>query len=275
MKPVILSPAFCAANGVVITKTEGDTITLGMLHPEDITLRARIEKIFPETVFVFVPLDNEPFNLILSRLYEEDETGMETANNDDDANSGETSIDKVVDDAPVINLLNSIFLEAISLRASDIHIESTSGESQVRYRIDGVLFLKRTITREKAVSVSTRLKLLANLNVLETRRPQDGHIDITTGTYALDVRISINPTIWGESIVLRLLNRSDKPLTLEALGFSDAHLVHIRKLLNITSGLVLVTGPTGSGKTTTPAFISCFMATSTLPSLVVPILPIQ
>jgi type II secretory ATPase GspE/PulE/Tfp pilus assembly ATPase PilB-like protein len=102
-------------------------------------------------------------------------------------------------------------------------------------------------------ALSTRLKLLSNLNVLETRRPQDGHIDITAERYSLDVRLSITPTIWGESIVLRLLNRAGAPLDLDTLGFSAKHRARLDAILGVPSGLVLVTGPTGSGKTTTLA----------------------
>ena len=99
------------------------------------------------------------------------------------------------------------------------------------------------------------MKILANLNALENRRPQDGHIDVRTDSYSLDVRISIIPTIWGESIVLRLLNRSDSPFSLDSLGFSQSHFNCLQDILHISSGLILVTGPTGSGKTTTLAAI--------------------
>jgi general secretion pathway protein E/type IV pilus assembly protein PilB len=111
----------------------------------------------------------------------------------------------------------------------------------------------RRITNERAIAVSARLKILANLNVLENRRPQDGHIDVKTDSYSLDVRISIVPTIWGESIVLRLLNRSDSPLSLDSLGFSEQNSACLKNITALTSGLILVTGPTGSGKTTTMA----------------------
>jgi len=111
----------------------------------------------------------------------------------------------------------------------------------------------KQISQERALAVSARLKILANLNVLENRRPQDGHIDVKTDSYSLDVRISTIPTVWGESIVLRLLNRSDSPLSLDSLGFSEVYAAYLQKILAITSGLILVTGPTGSGKTTTLA----------------------
>jgi general secretion pathway protein E/type IV pilus assembly protein PilB len=188
-------------------------------------------------------------------MYSEDQI-YEGGNHDDlTHDSRESVIDRIADDAPVINLLNSIFLEAISKRASDIHIESGPSESAIRYRIDGLLVNAKTISQERAIAVSARLKILANLNVLENRRPQDGHIDLRTESYFLDVRLSIIPTIWGESIVLRLLNSSDTPLSLDSLGFSPSYSIYLDNIVSGTSGLVLVTGPTGSGKTTTLAAI--------------------
>jgi type II secretory ATPase GspE/PulE/Tfp pilus assembly ATPase PilB-like protein len=250
MKPR-LEPSFCAANGIVITGEEGDEICFGLLDGGDRVLKARVEKTYPAWRCRFEPITRDEFNLKLSRLYAEELPAAETGGGNDTGR--ETAIDRVSDDAPVINLLNSIFLEALSRRASDIHLESGKGESRLRYRIDGMLLPVRDIPTERAAAVSARLKLLANLNVIETRRPQDGHLDITAETYSLDVRISIVPTIWGESVVLRLLSRSDTSFSLDSLGFTVQHQLIITKLLSITAGLILVTGPTGSGKTTTLA----------------------
>ena len=249
-----LTPAFCASNGILIIRIEGKSIYFGMLNAGNTVLKRRVSKAFPEFQCVFQEMEADKFNLKLSLLYSEEqaqEPGSQAAERD----SRESIIDKIADDAPVVNLLNSIFLEAISRRASDIHIEFGFAETLVRYRIDGLMVTVKTISQERAIAVSARLKILANLNVLENRRPQDGHIDVKTESYSLDVRISIVPTIWGESIVLRLLNRSDSPISLDTLGFSGRHSIHLEKILSITSGLILVTGPTGSGKTTTLAAI--------------------
>ena len=254
MNQPTLTPAFCAANGILIIRTEGKSIYFGMLNLENLVLKRRISKAFSEYQCVYQKIETDKFNLKLSQLYSEDEAG-ESGAQAAASDSRESIIDKVADDAPVVNLLNSIFLEAISKRASDIHIESGQSETLIRYRIDGILVTVKTIPQERSIAVSARLKILANLNVLENRRPQDGHIDVKTDFFSLDVRISIIPTIWGESIVLRLLNRSDSPIDLETLGFSARHSVHLQNILDITSGLILVTGPTGSGKTTTLAAI--------------------
>jgi general secretion pathway protein E/type IV pilus assembly protein PilB len=247
-----LTPVFCAANGIIITRLEGNSAYFGLVNRDDTILKTRISKAFPEYQCVFQELENEAFNLQLSRLFSEEQAG-ESASGAEAQDSRESIIDRVADDAPIVNLLNSIFLEALSKRASDIHIESGCDEALIRYRTDGIMVSVRRISTERAIAVSARLKILANLNVLENRRPQDGHIDVKTGSYSLDVRISIVPAIWGESIVLRLLNRSDTPLSLGSLGFSEHNSACLKSILALTSGLVLVTGPTGSGKTTTMA----------------------
>jgi general secretion pathway protein E/type IV pilus assembly protein PilB len=253
MAPIYLSPVFCAANMVIITESGESRTVVGMINPDDQILKTRIKKSYPGHEFVFTHLSQEEFNIKLSQLYSEDPATAElnTASRQDDMRK--SAIDHIADDAPVINLLNSIFLDAVSKKASDIHIESYMDTSVIRFRIDGILIPIRTILEDRAAAVSARLKLLANLNVLENRRPQDGHIDIVSANTSFDVRISITPTVWGESIVLRLLNQSNTPLAIETLGFSDAHQKQLHEIMALSSGLVLVTGPTGSGKTTTLA----------------------
>ena len=255
MNRPVLSPAFCAANGIIITSFEGRSVTFGMLNADDTVLITRIKKAFADYQCEFQTLPPDEFNLKLSRLFSEDTSDISANSISDSRDERKSIIDKIAGDAPVVNLLNSIFLEAISLKASDIHMESGSGDTAIRYRIDGLLAAAANISQERAMAVSARLKILANLNVLENRRPQDGHIDVITDLYSLDVRISIVPTIWGESIVLRLLNRSDSPFTLGSLGFSAHHTRYLQNILTTPSGLILVTGPTGSGKTTTLAAI--------------------
>jgi len=253
MNHLQLTPAFCASNGIILLSVESKTINFAMVNINDAVLKQRVKKTYPQYRCVFQVIEPDAFNLKLSLLYsetEDDKTGVSAIRE-----NRESIIDRVSDDAPVVNLLNSIFLEAVSRRASDIHIESGPEEAAVRYRIDGILVTVKNISQERSLAVSARLKILSNLNILENRRPQDGHIDIRTDTYSLDVRISIVPTIWGESIVLRLLNRSDIPLDLDSLGFSVSHNRYLQNITELRSGLVLVTGPTGSGKTTTLAAI--------------------
>ncbi len=248
-----LSPAFCAHNGVVFSLTGEKNVRIGMLNPDDTVLRTRIIKAYPEYKILFEQIDSDSFKLQLSRLFSEEPSRKRLVSDLDpvQTSGNKFSIDQIENDAPLINFLNSIFLEAVSRKASDIHIEFEELDARVRFRIDGLLVLVRTISLEKALAISARLKLLSNLNVMESRRPQDGRIDIVSGGFSLDARLSITPTIHGESIVLRLLNRTDRPLSLEDLGFSKSHLLELESILGLVSGLVLVTGPTGSGKTTT------------------------
>jgi general secretion pathway protein E/type IV pilus assembly protein PilB len=246
-----LSPAFCAANGVVVIAEDGDGVSFGLLDPGDAALKARIKKAFPRHHCLFATVSREEFNLKLSRAYADG--GSDTDSTEASGDSLSSAIDQVSGDAPVINLLNSLFLEALSKKASDIHIESEKDEARVRFRVDGLLLPVRSVSRERAAALSARLKLLARLNVLENRRPQDGHIDIRSEDYSVDVRISVTPTVWGESVVLRLLNRSDISFSLDTLGFSAGQRQALDGVTALASGLVLVTGPTGSGKTTTLA----------------------
>jgi general secretion pathway protein E/type IV pilus assembly protein PilB len=255
MNQPLLTPAFCAANGIILLRYDENVLCFGLVNGGDAVLKNRVKKSYAQFQCIFQEMEAAAFNLRLSQLYSDVQENEISDSGSSIRDSRQTIIDQIADDAPIVNLLNSIFLEAISKRASDIHIESGPEETAVRYRIDGILVTIKTITQERSIAVSARLKILSNLNVLENRRPQDGHIDIKTDSYSLDVRISIIPTIWGESIVLRLLNRSDTPLDLDSLGFSETHTQFLQSILTMSSGLILITGPTGSGKTTTLAAV--------------------
>lgn len=246
--PFNLSPAFCAHNGVLVESRSGKDITVCMLDVTNKTLQKKIEKNWPGIDFKFIKITQDDFTLRLSQLFSgtDAEQSIEDRVSDDEA-----TIDSIANDAPIINLLNSIFLEAVSLKASDIHIESETDSVDVRYRIDGRLRMMMHISLERGVALSARLKHLANLNILEKRKPQDGRLSFTCLSKLVDVRISIVPTVKGESIVLRLLDKSDSLLMLSDLGFSECELMKISVCCRQKSGLILVTGPTGSGKTTT------------------------
>lgn len=163
----------------------------------------------------------------------------------------QNSLDKIANDAPTINLVNSICIDAIRLEASDIHIESGLENAKVRYRIDGLLQTVRTIENERFAAVSSRIKIMSNLNILEKRQPQDGRITVNINNENIDLRVSIIPITNGESIVMRILGKNNAPKSLDNLGFSDKQLKDIKSMIHIPHGLILVTGPTGSGKTTT------------------------
>lgn len=168
-----------------------------------------------------------------------------------DRSREKVQLDKVAGDAPIVNLVNSFFIEAIRQRASDVHIESFQNTAQVRYRIDGVLKVASEVSVEQFPAISSRIKIMANLNIMENRRPQDGRISLELGGRSVDMRVSIVPITGGESIVLRIFNREGDVLELEELGFPEEQRLTLEKLAREKNGLVLVTGPTGSGKTTT------------------------
>jgi type II secretory ATPase GspE/PulE/Tfp pilus assembly ATPase PilB-like protein/DNA-binding response OmpR family regulator len=155
------------------------------------------------------------------------------------------------DEPPAIRLVNSILLEAIRLGASDIHIQPRAKNVMVRLRIDGVLVDKMQIPHNMHQSIVSRIKVMAELDISERRRPQDGRLAIKTSTRVVDLRISSLPTINGEKIVMRILDRNSAVLGLDALGFGAADLHKIRYACDKPQGIVLATGPTGSGKTTT------------------------
>ncbi|HOP28473.1 MAG TPA: type II secretion system ATPase GspE [Spirochaetota bacterium] len=156
-----------------------------------------------------------------------------------------------VNDAPIIRLVNTIIRQAVNDKASDIHFEIYEKELVVRFRIDGILYKMFTPPKKFQDSIISRVKIMANLNIAENRLPQDGRIQVKVSGKEIDIRVSVFPTQFGERIVLRLLNKSDMSFDLNTIGFSDEALKKFNSLIDITHGIILVTGPTGSGKSTT------------------------
>jgi type IV pilus assembly protein PilB len=153
--------------------------------------------------------------------------------------------------APVVRLLNYILLTAVRDRSSDIHFEPFEDEFRIRYRVDGTLFELRSPPRHLATALLSRIKVLADLDIAETRLPQDGRIDLMVGGRAVDLRVSTLPTMFGESCVLRVLDRSNVSLDVTQLGMRPPEMALLKDLIDRPHGIILVTGPTGSGKTTT------------------------
>ena len=155
------------------------------------------------------------------------------------------------EDAPVVKLLQSVFEDAIQVRASDIHIEPQEKRLHIRFRIDGVLHLQAEADPKIASALVLKLKLMSGLDISERRLPQDGRFNVKVRNAPIDVRISTMPTQYGESVVMRLLNQSGGLLGLDRIGMPEKMLSRLREIIHRPSGMVLVTGPTGSGKTTT------------------------
>ena len=193
----------------------------------------------------------------INKVYEKSTAGMGGLDGieDEDLDFDDQIIDLLEagdDDAPVIKLVNTLLFRAVKEKASDIHIEPYERDMAVRFRIDGVLFDIFKPAKKLQNSITSRIKVMANLNIAEKRLPQDGRIPLKLGGKDIDVRLSTVPTAFGERIVMRLQDRSNVVLQLEQLGFSENTLEHLRNdLLKRSYGIILVTGPTGSGKSTT------------------------
>ncbi|MBN2316737.1 MAG: type II secretion system ATPase GspE [Sedimentisphaerales bacterium] len=157
----------------------------------------------------------------------------------------------IANKAPVIKLVNNIFFQAVNSRASDIHIEPYEEQVRIRFRVDGVLHDVLNLPKNQVAALVSRLKIMANLNIAERRLPQDGQSRIKIGENLMDIRVSIIPTSGGERVVLRLLDKGSGELSLNEIGFSPNVLDRFRNLIQLAHGIILLTGPTGSGKTTT------------------------
>ena len=173
------------------------------------------------------------------------------------------------EDAPIVRLLNLILSEAIGQRASDIHFEPFENDLQIRYRIDGILQQRHAPKREYQAHLLTRIKVLAKLDIAEHRLPQDGRIKLKMGGREIDFRVSTIPVAFGERIVLRILDKGNVSLGLTDIGMLPSVLDEFRRLISLPEGIVLVTGPTGSGKTTTLYSALCETVSSEINAMTV------
>ncbi|HUU58645.1 MAG TPA: ATPase, T2SS/T4P/T4SS family, partial [Phycisphaerae bacterium] len=161
------------------------------------------------------------------------------------------TVREMADSNPVKRLVNMVLLEAIRSRASDIHFEPFEDEYKMRYRIDGILYEMLPPPKSIALAIASRIKVMADLDIAERRLPQDGRIELVVAGAPVDLRVSVLPTMFGESVVMRVLDRSNVALDLERLGMRDDDVRILRQLIRRPNGIVIVTGPTGCGKTTT------------------------
>jgi type IV pilus assembly protein PilB len=162
-----------------------------------------------------------------------------------------SAVKEVVEDAPIVKLVNLLITQAVSERASDIHIEPTEKDVRVRYRIDGVLHEKMRPPKNIQSGIISRLKIMAEINIAERRIPQDGRINVVIGGKAIDLRVATLPTVYGEKVVMRILDKSTAVLKLTDLGFLESSRDRFEQSYRKPYGTILVTGPTGSGKSTT------------------------
>ena len=244
-----LSGKFCLHTKTIILSQTEDTVIVGLCR-DDEDIRQKIEREFSRRrgvksqSIVFKNILEDEWQREISKLFSKNLIGTSGSQNRQTEKLGG-------DEAPIINLLNSIIIECQIQKGSDIHIEYKREHSIVRYRIEGYLYEQMQISYETADAIIQRIKILSTLELAEKRKCQDGRFDFKQHDYSIDIRVSCVPSYFGESVVLRLLDRNAELLTLPLLGFSKAQLLLLEKIKNQESGLVLLCGPTGSGKTTT------------------------
>jgi type IV pilus assembly protein PilB len=224
-------------------------------NPTDVFAMDDLRTIIGRT-FITVVATRSQINTYIDRAYHQGGDATEVAQSaasdfDDSFDEDLSNLQAVVDDAPIVRYVNLLVLQALNERASDIHVEPTGENLRIRYRIDGVLHDISTAPRAIAAAVTTRLKVMSDMNIAEHRLPQDGRISLTVGSRSIDLRIATLPTIYGEKVVMRVLDKSNIVLGFEDLGFDDDLLEIYKGIYTKPYGTILVTGPTGSGKTTT------------------------
>ena len=239
---------------------DDNVLTIALNDPYDVFAPDAVKMATGYEVIINLAREEEILDAV-GRLFNTDTTSMgriiEDIGKDDVedlAIDDEGDVDHLKDlasEAPVIRLVNLLITRAIELRASDIHLEPFEGDFKVRYRVDGVLHDEEAPPKRLQAAVISRIKIMAKLNIAERRLPQDGRIKLRVLGKEIDFRVSTLPTMFGESVVLRILDRETVVLDLEKLGFPDYDLKKFRDLINRPYGIILVTGPTGSGKTTT------------------------
>ena len=194
---------------------------------------------------------SEGWDELLNELTESDLVDALNIVEEDGAAYDIDKLQEAAHSAPVVKLLNLVLLTAVRDQSSDIHFEPFEDEFRIRYRIDGVLLEMQPPPRQLALPLISRIKVMSNLDIAERRMPQDGRIELSIGGKSVDLRVSTLPTMFGESVVMRVLDRSVVSLDLERLGMREDEYEYIIELINRPNGIILVTGPTGSGKTTT------------------------
>jgi MSHA biogenesis protein MshE len=240
----------------IILEKRGNSVVIGMADPTDLFAYDEIARVLKTDIELAVVNESELVQSI-DRIYRRTDAITDLAREleqdlgDSIVDFGGLGTTPALEEAPVVKLLQSIFDDATQVRASDIHIEPQEGSLHIRFRIDGVLHLQTEADIKIAPSLALRLKLMAELDISEKRLPQDGRFAIKVRQQRVDVRMSTMPTQYGESVVMRLLNQNSSVLRLDAIGMPPQMLEKFRNYVHRPDGLILVTGPTGSGKTTT------------------------
>ncbi len=244
---------FLRDSQVVPLGLEGEELAVALADPQDEFVPRALSMALGMPVKVYVGLPGE-IEAAIERLYGEGRNEMEGIGAGLEGGEDEEDIEHLRDmasEAPVIRLVNLIIQRAVEARASDIHIEPFEGSLKVRYRVDGVLQEVDAPPARSTAAVISRIKIMSRLNIAERRLPQDGRIPLRVQGKELDLRVSTVPTLYGESVVMRLLDKASVQFDFAALGFDGQPRERLLQVLEMPHGIILVTGPTGSGKSTT------------------------
>lgn len=239
----------------LVLEDKGDALLVALGDPLDLFAFDELTRLLKRTIAIAAVPESQ-LALAFDRLYRRTEeiSGLARALEKDLGDAvdfGELTATVGIEGAPVVRLLQSLFEDAVQVGASDVHIEPQEAGLQIRVRVDGILQTQTQADKRIGGALAQRLKLMAGLDISEKRLPQDGRFSVRLKEHTIDVRLSTLPTTYGESAVMRLLNQGTGMRRLDSIGMPDAMLKRFREILGRSSGLVLVTGPTGSGKTTT------------------------
>ncbi len=249
---------------IVPLKFDGNMMTVATCDPQNLVIQDELRTFLGYEIHMVVATERDVMQTI-GRYYDSESESVEKLVQQlaDDVELKQaisaldtekfniTDAEALADSAPVRKLLNMVMLLAIKDHASDIHFEPFEDEFRIRIKAEGVLYEMVPPPRHLAFAITTRIKVMASLDIAERRMPQDGRIELMVGGHPVDLRVSVLPTIFGESVVMRVLDRSVVDLSLENVGMDESMMKQFRDAIDRPNGIILVTGPTGSGKTTT------------------------
>ncbi len=260
-----LTEAMAQMYRVVPVHFDGNTLTVATCDPQNLNIQDELrtflgfdirmvvatERDIQAAVDKYYSTELDTFERVVADLANDQELEAAAMALARDGAFNLTDAEALADSVPVRKLLNMVLLLAIKDHASDIHFEPFEDEFRIRIKAEGVLYEMVPPPRHLAFAITTRIKVMANLDIAERRLPQDGRIELMVGGHPVDLRVSVLPTMFGESVVMRILDRSVVSLSLNNVGMNEFTLNYFRKIIDRPNGIILVTGPTGSGKTTT------------------------
>ncbi|HVM63061.1 MAG TPA: ATPase, T2SS/T4P/T4SS family [Verrucomicrobiae bacterium] len=269
-----IPPSVARMYGAVPVSINGNAVTVAVMDPYNPQVVGELSFILGKDVQVAVAPAKQ-IEAAIQRYFAEDSESLKDVLTDmeDQLTSAEAvetatktggtaALEELASQAPIVKFVNVIMLKAIQDRASDIHFEPFEDEFKIRYRVDGALYEMAPPPKHLALPIISRVKVMSNLNIAERRLPQDGRIQLNIGGKQIDLRVSTLPTQFGESVVLRVLDRSVVNLEMESLGMPTEIYDKAREVIKVPNGIFIVTGPTGSGKTTT--LYSCLKRINTI-----------